>query len=191
MNGGNQMALSLVESLFDAVRWYTLKQWHHTAVSSARSEILKPTLSFFEVFRLPVDEVARTEAYRTVVESVVTRRHKLIKSSKDIYADRTQDPKGRILALRISLTMYDEVASYLTNGYFDESDAPPWDTWVSLIMCQFPLRGEDLEPVLLSWIPESDLEVAQAGIEGTPSDCLFWLTDVVGQAKTLACYLRF
>lgn len=171
------MTTAFSDSFSDAMAWHALKQSRHGAAGSARTDALKPSLSLFQVFRVPANETTRTGVYRDVVEEVVARRCQLVRQNKGVPTVLKQEMGGRVLALDLSSTMYDSVAKEITNGYFDESDAPPWDTWLGLVVCGNAVAGDDLFPLLLSWIPESDLELAQTGIEVCPSGCLSWVPD--------------
>ena len=53
-----------------------------------------------------------------------------------------------------------------SHGYFDDRDAPPWDTWVAYL--EEPGRS-----YVVAWVPPQGLESATAGIEAARS--LAWL----------------
>ncbi len=53
-----------------------------------------------------------------------------------------------------------------SHGYFDDRDAPPWDTWVGYI--EEPGRS-----YVVAWVPPEALSPAGAGVELAPS--LAWL----------------
>lgn len=65
----------------------------------------------------------------------------------------------------------DGAAEYDSGGFFDQHDAPPWDTWLGLFD-----DGDDSE-CLVSWVPPSLVEIAQRGIAINPVDCIQWLSD--------------
>jgi hypothetical protein len=54
-------------------------------------------------------------------------------------------------------------AEYSSNGFFDQNNVPPWDTWIS-----FDGR------VLVSWVPAILIPLAQDGIDANPEACIAW-----------------
>jgi len=68
---------------------------------------------------------------------------------------------GRLLFYEPDDNFQDGASEYASMGYFDERDAPPWDTWICY-----------LDRHLISWVPPSLLGLAQAGIEANPVDCI-------------------
>ncbi|MGB7283267.1 MAG: hypothetical protein WBE13_13470 [Candidatus Acidiferrum sp.] len=69
--------------------------------------------------------------------------------------------QGRLLFYEPDYNVQDGASQYTSKGYFDERDAPPWDTWI----CYF-------DRYLISWVPPALLGLAQAGIETNPVDCI-------------------
>lgn len=179
LDSAEKMTTAISESFIEALAWHALKHSQGDTSASTRTEALKPSSSLFHLFRHPANINSRIGMYRDVVEEVVACRRQLLRQCESVPAVLKQDTGGRVLALRIDSTMYDEVAAHLTNWYFDESDAPPWDTWIGLVACRNAIASDETFPVLLSWIPESELNLARTGIEGCPSGCLFWVSDTV------------
>jgi hypothetical protein len=66
---------------------------------------------------------------------------------------------GRLLIYYPEETLQDGAAEFASHGFFDLEDAPPWDTW-------FLYAGG----AILSWVPNSLIESAQAGIDANPVD---------------------
>jgi hypothetical protein len=79
---------------------------------------------------------------------------------------------GRLLVYAPDENVEDGASLYLSKGYFDELDAPPWDTWV----CYFDRH-------LISWVPPCLLDLVQAGIAVNPVDCIRWLENAALPAE--------
>jgi hypothetical protein len=71
--------------------------------------------------------------------------------------------KGKLLRYEPLETVTDAVSASSSRGFFDIEDAPPWDTW-------FLYSGG----TIFSWVPESSVQNAQAGIDANPVDCIHW-----------------
>jgi len=80
---------------------------------------------------------------------------------------------GRLLVYFPDEELSDGAAEAETAGFFDAYNAPPWDTWVSLLGDENDPSG----PHLVSWVPPSFLELATAGIEVNPEECIRWVED--------------
>lgn len=74
---------------------------------------------------------------------------------------------GRLLVYEPDFNVEDGASEYMSKGYFDERDAPPWDTWV----CYSDRR-------LISWVPPSLVGLVQAGIATNPVDCIRFVEEV-------------
>jgi hypothetical protein len=79
---------------------------------------------------------------------------------------------GRLLIYEPDDNVEDGASQYMSKGYFDELDAPPWDTWVCYFDCH-----------LISWVPPCLLDLAQAGIAVNAIDCIRWLKNTVLPAE--------
>ena len=71
--------------------------------------------------------------------------------------------EGRLLVYEPDNNVKDGASQYQSKGYFDEQDAPPWDTWLCYFDCH-----------LISWVPPSLLGLVQGGIAVNPVDCVRW-----------------
>lgn len=82
---------------------------------------------------------------------------------------RTLDPLGGGLLLVYFPTPPHSrgAARQASEGYFDERDTPPWDTWVGYL-------EEAARSYLVAWVPPFALGPASAGIAASPST-LRWL----------------
>jgi hypothetical protein len=70
---------------------------------------------------------------------------------------------GRLLLYAPNENLFDGAAQYSSKGFFNVDNVPPWDTWV----CFF-------EEYLVSWVPPQLLELANAGVEANPEQCILW-----------------
>jgi hypothetical protein len=117
-----------------------------------RTPSLCPSSSLSEV---------RTAADRDdIVRSVVARRSVLVSAqaqSSDVRA-------GKLLLYAPEENLADGAARYASNGFFDNDNVPPWDTWVAFS-----------QGALLSWVPPLLIGLAQSGIDVNPEGCIRWI----------------
>jgi hypothetical protein len=104
-----------------------------------------------------------------LVEALAEKRASLLRDMNAFPAVIATDlAGGRLLVYEPDLNVEDGASEYISKGYFDERDAPPWDTWVCYSDRQ-----------LISWVPPSLLGLAQAGIATHPVDCIRFVEEVV------------
>lgn len=121
-----------------------------------RSPSLKPSIDIHEKFEEPPQELA--------VQEVITRRSQLLASqSQREGLSLPGKTEGSILIYMPNLTVFDGASEIGSEGFLDDHDAPPWDTW-------FHYR----EGKLFSWVPSVLIPLAQAGIDGNPVQCIDW-----------------
>ena len=91
---------------------------------------------------------------------------------------------GRLLAYFPDDNLADGYAAEVSKRYFDDDNIPPYDTWVWM--------AEDVETIarsdgnrelrttkfLVAWVPPAFLELANAGIQGNPEQCIAWLDEL-------------
>ena len=75
--------------------------------------------------------------------------------------------KGRLLGFEIDACFFDGVAPAETEGFFDDEDLPPWDTWVA-----FDLRSGRL----VSWVPDALVDLADKGVKVHFADAYAWMS---------------
>ena len=82
---------------------------------------------------------------------------------------RSQDPLGggRLLLYFPTPPHSRGAARTASNGYFDQRDTPPWDTWAAYM-------EETGRSYLVAWVPPQALDAATAGITAAPNS-LAWL----------------
>jgi hypothetical protein len=95
---------------------------------------------------------------------------------------RTLDPLGGGLLLVYHPTPPHSrgAARQASEGYFDEQDAPPWDTWVAYV-------EEAARSYLVAWVPPFALGPVAAGMAAAPHT-LCWLE---GSGVGLGAKLKF
>jgi len=87
---------------------------------------------------------------------------------------------GRLLVYFPDLDLADGAAEAESRGYFDVNNAPPWDTWIALVL---DAVGNAKSPYLVSWVPEEFLDAAQRGIDVNPEQCILWIEDADVQLR--------
>jgi hypothetical protein len=130
----------------------------------------------------PLREQLRSSAFRSyaavlsqsgenrtnLVEKLAEKRASFL---RDLNASPTEPSDlagGRLLIYELEFSVHDGASEYMSKGYFDEQDAPPWDTWICYA-----------GPQLISWVPPSLLGLVQAGISANPVDCIRFAEEVV------------
>jgi hypothetical protein len=105
-----------------------------------------------------------------VVRSVVFQRsNALRKSSLKPVKTRDDLMVGGLLCYFPDEEVWDGASQAASYGFFDERDAPPWDTWAGLF--SDINRGQ----YLVSWIPYELKKLVNQGIEVNPVACIGWL----------------
>jgi hypothetical protein len=86
---------------------------------------------------------------------------------------------GRLLVYLPDENVFDGAAKVATNGFFNQDNIPPWDTWVAYFYDNANLN------YLVSWIHPDLIAIASEGIRVNPEACIRWLDDFDGRVKTL------
>jgi hypothetical protein len=107
-----------------------------------------------------------------LVEALAEKRASLLREMSVFPAVSSDGAGGRLLVYEPDFNVEDGASEYMSKGYFDERDAPPWDTWVCYFDCQ-----------LISWVPPCLLDLVQAGIAANPVDCIRWLENAALPAE--------
>jgi hypothetical protein len=95
---------------------------------------------------------------------------------------------GRLLAFDADGTLSDGVANSESNGFFDDDNVPPYDTWLWFVYDEAYRRrmagtetSERLpafETYLVAWVPPIFVELADHGIAINPEECIMWLDEL-------------
>jgi len=81
---------------------------------------------------------------------------------------------GRLLIYFPDLDLADGAAEVESGGYLDVNNAPPWDTWIAMVL---DAGGDAKSPYLVSWVPREFLSAVQKGIDVNPEQCILWIED--------------
>jgi hypothetical protein len=107
----------------------------------------------------------KRESYRRSTCAINKTRSLLLRDAKIAVTDfRHAQSKGKLLLYEPLETVSDGAAEAASRGFFDVEDAPPWDTWFLYS-----------NGAIYSWVPNSMIPFAQAGIDANPVDCIHWV----------------
>jgi hypothetical protein len=155
---------TLKQVISEASTWCSLEE---SFACNLRSGALNPSA----ILSIPRDEDIDLfirnsyESYQRAVEEVSRKRSAFLNAQGLTVEHSTLDSGARLLIYQPLETVSDGAAEASSKGFFDVSDAPPWDTWL------FYSKG-----AILSLVPESFVRLAQAGIDANPVDCIHWPT---------------
>ena len=85
---------------------------------------------------------------------------------------------GRLLAFDPDQTLSDGAAELASQGFFDSSNVPPWDTWLFYTREQKPSRTGRWNSYLLSWVPINLIDGVDDGIIVNPEGCIVWANEL-------------
>lgn len=122
---------------------------------SLRSDDLRPSIDI-----TTSDEL--TPVHRAIA-SVIDRRTSIL---GPIDLD-TVKMDGRLFGFYVRYTFFDGVSEIETDGFIDDTNTPPWDSWVCMV-----------DELLISWIPPAVVDDVQRAIEFNAEECITWLSDV-------------
>jgi len=89
---------------------------------------------------------------------------------------------GRLLVSGPHLSVWDGASQHASAGFVDAFDAPPWDTWITVITSGYGQSSH--EPLLVSWVPPQSVAAVDAAIDVNPVGALRWATDADLAAAT-------
>ena len=114
-----------------------------------------------------IEETQIEEDRKTLVRSVVSKRSDLIRLRGESVTLGVDDEstKGRLLLYTPDETGKDGASEYASLGFFNQCDAPPWDTWIAYS-----------DRTLLAWVPTELVGLAQRGIDDNPLECIAWFS---------------
>lgn len=110
---------------------------------------------------------------------------KLVRARTDILRGRNLIGKpveydsGRLLIFDYQSTMSDGLASSETSGLLDEHNCPPPVFWLDLVVSNELSLQTTSESVLLSWIPDTHLDLVSKGVYVTSEQCLTWADNLI------------
>ena len=131
------------------------------------------------------------------VEGLTKKRAELLRSKEQ--AEVSEQPvSGRLLVADPASSDLCGLSVFVSGGYIDEGDVPPWDTWIHYAYQERTLPdptaikktkalqrlqgNRGWEPplhvsYLLCWVPTVFLPHVEKGIEVNPVECFFWASE--------------
>ncbi len=154
-------------------------------VKSEDQEITMPGADFRSVFGKLLDSVFFLRSSADGVRERNISRERRRRSQKNPVNSNLNCSEnlgnGKLMVFFPENTLWDGAAELSTDGFFDDYNIPPWDTWVGYFEDDLPegytLFDECHSKYLVSWIPESFIEIADDGIMVNPEECIMWLSD--------------
>jgi hypothetical protein len=158
-------SLAVQQALSETVAWCLSKT---PQIDQLRSWELDPSVILrdprLEESSVEVRVGARRESCRRAIQSINEMRSTLVHHAQlEIPSFAVAETRGKLLCYEPLETVEDGASAYLSRGFFDMEDAPPWDTWF--------LYSKD---AIFSWVPDSLVQNAQAGIDANIVDCIHW-----------------
>ena len=161
-------------------RWLARKQIRQASEIRREGEKLMATADVGSIVP-PLRHQLRSEALHPLAQSLAqfganhaaivsqvaeSRSRALRKSGKDSNSQSPDLCGGRLLLYAPEDNLADGAAEYVSFGFFDADNVPPWDTWVTMF-------GKHL----VSWVPPQLLRLAQEGLDVNPEQCIVWADD--------------
>jgi len=162
--------------LLEAVLWASTWADAREPVRSLRSASLAPY-----IFNESRHETVHDVALRRHLQLEAQGRVRRIGGRTDDLVDassialghvRAMLEAGRLLVWERDSTVDDGVGQTVTSGYLDESDMPPWDTWVAYVDSEVGRCG-----YLVSWVPEPFVAPVAQAIKENAYAALYWLRE--------------
>lgn len=160
----------VVMYLNEAAQWVEQYLDADDIENSLRSEVLKPTQADWSYGN--IDQYVRIEVNR-----IQAKRKKVLALTEPKI---NSGLSGRILCFYPELSMKDAIASKESNGYFDDSDCPPWDTWFYYDTHDIEGFHDEEYSCLLSWVPHHMTLIISQAIAADTYGCLVWAKNLYG-----------
>jgi hypothetical protein len=90
---------------------------------------------------------------------------------------------GRLMVYFPDGDLCDGAAEQETSGFFDVFNVPPWETWVGYFE-ESPGRKGSYDSFLLAYVPQCLINLADAGMNVNPEECILWLTGTSLKIRT-------
>ena len=101
---------------------------------------------------------------QAIINELAGKRAQLLNSRR---SEQSLDDIGRVLVFMPHDSLSDGFARQETDGFFDDDNAPAWDTWIGYV-----------DDHLLAWVPSALVELVGWGIQVNPEQCILWATDL-------------
>jgi hypothetical protein len=145
---------------------------------SAKHPILDPQRDLrTPVLEPHIQEEHTFDELDSSVRALVVKRRGLLPGHPKV-----ENAPGRVLICEFDVSITSGESEGETKGFFDNSDRPPWDTWMFCVQRKATvIAPSSPEPfdvdLLISWVPESLVASVDAGIRINPYDCIYWASD--------------
>ena len=148
------------------------------------------SISMNSIFEKYNEDINAASLSSELISEVLKKRE--IMSSSPI----KKTSSGRVLLVSYEDTNFNGLTEYETNGYFDERDNPPWDTWVCEIEIKYEVKPvkssfikklflpkslsniydqeERAHRLLVAWVPDCFIETVENAIAVECCNMLFW-----------------
>jgi hypothetical protein len=156
-------------TLAETILWCTEHISPNDPALSLRSPILRPPgLRISDSISIGLPEI---------VNAVARQRATFITNQDRNQMTPARDLAGGRLLFCTSATesIPDGHVSAASQGFYDEDDLPPWDTWLYYIEPEKESIGKGYQPeYLVSWVPSTWIDLAMIGVKEHFLDCMRW-----------------
>ena len=173
----------LIASLQDAIKWTEFltidfdfeAENYGTVFRQTNPDINGTKLYSFDHndVRWNVDDYS-SENYKIALQFLVGKRSKWIEQNETLKVS----PNGRILVFQTQLTTQDGAPITESEGFVDEGDIPPIDTWLFLKEGFYGHGYGYSDLALFCWIPQEFESKMQAAIDVEIFDSYDWLDEL-------------
>lgn len=164
--------------------------WAHQGTDArplGRSEELRPSRDTLSLFEFPLNHFrhvggAGWDLLRSAVEQSHESRERLLaRPSLRGVARNAVRMSGRFLLYDPAGSLFDAMGLD-SLGFFDESDCPGWDSWLSVNSVSHPSqlpvsRSQLFAHHLVCWVPDWIVETVNDVVECTTGSALLWADD--------------
>lgn len=153
--------------LAEAIAWCESRARLESLGTSLRSRELAPDL----------DEMPPLDRWPGLVEQLCRDRSASL--GTDPQTARPPGP-GRLLVFDPGHTLSDGAARVESEGYFDDDNVPPWDTWVAFVV-ERPRRPGSwtaFDAYLISYVPAALITTVDRAIAVNPERCIEWAEEL-------------
>ena len=173
----------LIASLQDAIKWtefLTIDFDFETGNYGTVFRQTNPDINGTKLYsfdhndaRWNVDDYS-SENYKKALQFLIDKRSKWIEQNETLKVS----PNGRILVFQTQLTTQDGAPITESEGFVDEGDIPPIDTWLFLKDGFFRHGYGYTDLALFCWIPQEFEPKMQAAIDVEIFDSYDWLDEL-------------
>jgi hypothetical protein len=114
-----------------------------------------------------------------IIDNLIEKREDLLQIQQIVLPQlKLPLAGGRILAFDPDESTCDGASMFATQGFLDDDNVPPWDTWIYYVMNGPKAVPSQYHSYLLSWVPNSLVPIVSKGISTNSEECLCWATDL-------------